>query len=185
MADGGAWERQPHETTKAYQAFCAYRDMSEARSLLKVCQRLGKSKTLMDRWSAQWGWAKRVQAYDVYMERQLRLESEEERKAMARRHAQIATGMLSRVAKRLNDLLRSEERGVPIPELSLDQLARWVDVAVKTERLSRGEPASTLGVDAEVHHRPATGVLIAPAAMTPENWIALQEQLQSSEEEPA
>lgn len=183
MADRDPWERQPHESAKAYHAFCLYRDMAEARSLQKVCEKLGKSKTLMDRWSARWGWASRVEAYDVYMERQLRLESEEERKAMARRHAQIATGMLTRVAKRLNNLVMREEAGRPIPELSFEQLARWVDVAVKTERLARGEPASTLSVDADVHHR-LTGVLIAPAAMASEDWIALQEQLRPSLKEP-
>ena len=141
MADGNSWDRQPNESAKAYEAFCVYRDLGEIRGLSKVGQKLHKSKTLIGRWSARRNWAARVRDYDVYLEQQLRRENEEERKAMARRHATIATGMLNRVTKRLNELLLREQQGTPIPELTMDQIARWVETAVKTERLSRGEPS--------------------------------------------
>ena len=49
------WERQPHESAKAYEAFCSYRDMGSSRSTAKVQQEIGKSKRLIDRWSSQMG----------------------------------------------------------------------------------------------------------------------------------
>ena len=42
-----AWERQEGETSRAYEAFSAYRDLGSARSLAKVGQLLGKSTGLM------------------------------------------------------------------------------------------------------------------------------------------
>jgi hypothetical protein len=60
-----AWERQPGETSRAYEAFSAYRDLGSARSLAKVGQILGKSKALMERWSAAHSWVDRIAALEA------------------------------------------------------------------------------------------------------------------------
>lgn len=106
------WERQLGEGWKAHDAFIAYRDLGLTRSLAAVGQKLGKSTTLMERWSARWNWAERVRLHDDYREAerqraadQVVLESaiaeaeenEEQRKARireARRLAQTAEGGL-------------------------------------------------------------------------------------------
>lgn len=130
------WERQRHESHQAFQAFAAYRDMGTDRSTAKVAQRLGKSKTLMDRWSSRWAWVSRAQAWDAELDRQNRQAQEQARRDMAERHAKEAMLLQQKILARL-ERLKPEE-------LSPADLARWLDVAVKVERLSRGEPAEVV-----------------------------------------
>lgn len=72
-----AWERQPEETARAYEAFVVYRDLGPARSLAKVGQALGKSTGLMERWSRTHEWVARVEALEARDE-MLRREAIEE-----------------------------------------------------------------------------------------------------------
>jgi len=60
-----AWERQEGESARAYEAFCLYRDLGPERSLAKVGQALGKSVSLMERWSSEHEWVDRVKALEA------------------------------------------------------------------------------------------------------------------------
>lgn len=62
------WEMQPGETSKAFAAFCAYRDMGPERSLPKVCQMSARSLPNVKRWSERHRWVERAAAYDAYMD---------------------------------------------------------------------------------------------------------------------
>lgn len=72
------WEQQENESAEAYEAFSLYRDgwenskgtVERHRSLAEVGQKLGKSKTLMDRWSSRHDWVFRVREYDKFIERE-------------------------------------------------------------------------------------------------------------------
>ena len=44
------WERQKNESSKAYAAFCVYRDLGPERSLEKVRQNLEKPRTRKMAW---------------------------------------------------------------------------------------------------------------------------------------
>jgi hypothetical protein len=57
-------ERGENETAKAYEAFKAYAEMGAGRSLDAVGRKLGKSTTLMERWSSVHGWKERVALWD-------------------------------------------------------------------------------------------------------------------------
>jgi hypothetical protein len=62
------WERQRSESSPAYAAFVQYRDLPPAaRSLARVGQECGKSKSLLGRWSVRWRWVERVRAYDAHL----------------------------------------------------------------------------------------------------------------------
>jgi hypothetical protein len=126
-----AWERQKGESRKAYEAFRVYRDMGAARSLAKVAEKLGKSTTLLSRWSAKHDWVERCRKYDEYMEREYLLQQAEERRKMAERHAKQAMMFQNKILERM--------RSLDPRELSPNDLIRWFDIAVKIERLSRGE----------------------------------------------
>ena len=59
------WERQEGESVQAFEAFTLYLEMGGERSLRAVGQKLGKSSTLIERWSATKRWVERAAAYDA------------------------------------------------------------------------------------------------------------------------
>jgi len=128
------WDRQPGESTKAYAAFCIYRDMGVERSIEKVYEKRSKRGPLsrLKNWSVKHNWVERAKAYDDYIEKRKREEKEKAILEMADRQARLAIAFQQRVAQRLQVLDPSE--------LSPSDLARWFEIAAKIERLNRGEP---------------------------------------------
>jgi hypothetical protein len=96
----------------------------------------------------------RVQSYDDYEERQLRLQHEKERRDMHKRHARIAVLGQNIAVKAMEALLGKVQNGEQA--VAPADLTRLVDVSVKVERLARGEPteiqksehAGTLDIEA-------------------------------------
>lgn len=129
------WERREEESTKAYEAFCTYRDMGRERSLSKVAEKLQKSETLMGRWSRTYDWVKRAAKWDDEQDRiereAARKEQEREIREMRKRHADLAKVMLIKSAKAL--------ARIPDDEIKPGDISRMVDVASKLERISRGD----------------------------------------------
>ncbi|MCL6442556.1 MAG: hypothetical protein K6T83_03695 [Alicyclobacillus sp.] len=133
------WERQENESRQAFEAFATYRDMGAQRSIVKVARELGKSEALISRWSSTHEWVKRAEAYDAEMDRVFLKDQEKARRDMAERQARIAMMFQNKVVDRL--------RSLDPMELSPAELARWFDVAVKVERLARGESTDKTEVD--------------------------------------
>ena len=129
------WERREKETTKAYEAFCIYRDMGRERSLSKVAERLQKSDTLMGRWSRENKWVERAAKWDDEQERiEREIAQKEQAKAikdMRKRHADLGQAMLIKAARALAK--------IPDDEIKPGDISRFVDVASKLERISRGD----------------------------------------------
>lgn len=125
------WERQENETAKPFEAFCIYRDLGPGRSLSQVAKSLGKSDTLMSRWSSEYDWVKRAAAWDEEQDRIARKAQVEEIVKMRKRHAKLACDMLAKAAAALEVL--------PQSEIKAADLSRMVDVASKLERLARGD----------------------------------------------
>ena len=127
--DEKAWERQPKESARAYEAFDLYLKMGPERSLRKVGQELGKSNTLISRWSSAWNWLERCRDYDNYLKRQ---ELEEQRKAvkkMQQRQIQTAMLMQKKAVEALDKL--DPER------LSPKDIKEFIKMASELERLNR------------------------------------------------
>jgi len=142
MRDEGkqAWDRQPGESSRAYAHFCLYRDKGVSRSLraLEHVDGCTSGYRQLGRWSSRWQWVKRYQDYDDHLQRQDRLRQEKERKDMLTRHGKIAVLGQNLVVKGIEKLLADVEQGKR--DLSASDASRLLDVAVKIERLSRGEP---------------------------------------------
>lgn len=139
------WERQAGETSKAYAAFCAYRDLGPSRSIPKAYQthtNLGHFTTLKA-WSAEYNWVERAQAYDDYIDAEKRAVNEEELRKMAERQAQEAEIIQRKVVQTLV--------AKDVDEITAGECAKLFDVAVKVERLARGAP--TEKVDATIGNR--------------------------------
>lgn len=129
------WERRESESTKAYEAFCAYRDMGPDRSLAKVAEKLSKSEQLMKRWSYTYGWVDRAAKWDDENDRIERETAQKEQakaiKNMRERHAKLAEAMLLKAARGL--------ARIPDDEIKPVDVSRMVDIASKLERISRGD----------------------------------------------
>lgn len=125
------WERQLNESPQAFEAFATYRDMGAARSLAKVSRALCKSKALMERWSTDHDWVKRVAAWDAEKDRVAREKQLKDIVAMRDRHAAIAKKMLDTADAALNN--------VNTNDVSTNEIARLVEIASKLERISRGD----------------------------------------------
>lgn len=125
------WERQSHESPQAFEAFAVYRDLGPARSVTKVARELGKSRTLLGRWSRQYAWVMRAAAYDRERDRLFLAEQRQARRDIARRHAKLAQAFLGKAVARLQAL---DPR-----ELSPGELLRYFQVAAEIERRAVGE----------------------------------------------
>lgn len=143
------WERQKGETSRAYEAFCTYRDMGASRSINKTAQKLSKNRTTIAEWSARNDWVKRVAAWDMEQDRIARQAQTDEIKKMRKRHADLANAMLVKAAKAL--------QRIPEDEIKAGDVSRMVETAAKLERISRG--------DSETVVEERVGEAAAPAVM--------------------
>lgn len=125
------WERLESESSKAYEAFCIYRDMGIQRSLSKVADELQKSDTLIGRWSRTFDWVERAAQWDSEQDRVIRQQQLDDIKKMRKRHAAIASQMILKAAEALQI--------IPPDEVKASDVSRLVDVASKLERISRGD----------------------------------------------
>lgn len=139
-AEPQPWEKLDEESSRSYQCFTIYRDLGKDRSLRKAADvfyqdgerpATNSQVNQAERWSYTFGWVSRAEAYDHHLTEKFREEQEEQRRKMLERHATVATMFQRKIIERL--------QGLSVEELSPGVLARWLEVAVKVERLSRGE----------------------------------------------
>ena len=123
------WERQKGESEKAFEAFSVYRDMGEKRTIVAVCKRLEKSRTLIDRWKDRWEWQERVRAYDNDLEREARAKAIKDRKDMTARHIGIAMQLQKKALEAL--------QGLSVEDMSPKDIKEYIKMATDLERLNR------------------------------------------------
>lgn len=123
------WERQKGESEKAFEAFSVYRDMGEKRTIVAVCKRLEKSRTLIDRWKDRWEWQERVRAYDNDLEREARAKAIKDRKDMTARHIGIAMQLQKKALEAL--------QGLSVEDMSPKDIREYIKMATDLERLNR------------------------------------------------
>jgi hypothetical protein len=131
------WEQQPGESSRAFGAFCAYRDLGPRRSLRAAAQAFyGRAAAALerqlDKWSRAFGWVERAGAWDRHLDAEARRAQEQARRDMAERQAREARALQAKAVERLRTL-RPEELG------PADVLRFFVE-ATKLERLALGEP---------------------------------------------
>ena len=148
------WERQKSESSKAYAAFCSYRDMGVSRSLVKIVNTVYGESTegkpsanlrQLSTWSSKYGWVARVEAYDVYLEAKSRKEHEMAIQKMATEHAEAAVITRSKAMERIG-LIGEKE----LNELTPKEALEYLKVAAELERKSRGAPDQIVELGGEV-----------------------------------
>jgi hypothetical protein len=151
------WEPLPGESSKAYQAFCLYRDLGPGRSLDQASrdyhrrpdepgsgnQRKPRASGTIRGWALRWNWPGRAQAWDRELERVHYEKQKAANAEMGERQIREAM-MLQQKAVETLRLLRPEDLG---PRDVLHYLVE----AAKLERLARGEPTERV---AEEHYFP-------------------------------
>ena len=117
------WERQKGESAQAYEAFSTYLSMGAERSTRAVAQKLGKSASLIQRWSRDKGWQERVRAYENDLERVA------DRKAMTERHIGIAMQLQKKALEALSSL--------SVEDMTPKDIKEYIKMATDLERLNR------------------------------------------------
>lgn len=123
------WERQKGESEKAYEAFVAYRDMGEKRTIVAVAEKLQKSDSLIRRWKDRWEWKERVRAYDNDLEKEARAKAIKERKDMTTRHIGIAMQLQKKALEAL--------QGLSVEDMTPKDIKEYIKMATDLERLNR------------------------------------------------
>jgi len=132
-----SWERLMGETSLAFAAFCAYRDLGPERNIRKAVESVEEDETKREKryrvwrnWCTQFRWRERVSDYDRYIEK---LKQEELRKtieAQGEKHRAVTGKMLDVVSKKL-DTMKAEE-------LTQGNVSEWVSTAIRAEREAAG-----------------------------------------------
>jgi hypothetical protein len=128
-----SWERLAGESSQAFAAFCAFRDLGPERNIRKAAfaaqpeaGRREKKYRMWRLWSARFQWRGRAADYDQYLDR---LKLAERRRTIEEREAayrKVTGKMLSVVERKLAVM----EPG----ELSQSAVVEWTRTAVDTER---------------------------------------------------
>jgi hypothetical protein len=136
-----SWEKLKGETTLAYAAFCAFRDMGGERSIRKAVETVETDEALrMKRynvwrgWSTQFKWRERAADYDRYVEKLKQAELRKTIEAQGELHREVTGKMLDVVKKKLDAMNPAD--------LSQGNLTEWVQTAIKAEREAAGLIAS-------------------------------------------
>lgn len=108
------WERRDDETPMAYQAFKEYLDQGADRSTAHVARALGKSKTIMDRWSSRHEWVARSRAWDSIPS-----------KAVASAYADMAEDIAVQHKRLADKLLKRLEQNVDLLPAGADPSIKW------------------------------------------------------------
>ena len=132
-----SWERLAGETSAAFAAFCAFRDLGAERNIRKAVESVekdtaaqGKKYKVWRNWSTAYRWRERAGDYDKYIERLKQAELRKTIEAQGEQHRKVTGKMLDVVSKKL-DLMNPAE-------LSQGNLTEWVQTAIKAEREAAG-----------------------------------------------
>lgn len=138
------WDRQDGEGTKPYTAFTVFLNLKKPRTLGAVSQELSKSLPLIKRWSKDWKWFARAEAYDADMaraEHQARREARAEAagdseleayRDRTKKNGELIGGLARAAAGVTAKAIQKLEDGEPIPS-SISTAIRAVSQGLQTE----------------------------------------------------
>ncbi len=136
---GKTYDRQPGESSVAFDAFCLYRDSGVERRIHKVALECMKNSSLLRRWSSTHEWRRRAQAFDDDVQKQRRAQHLKDIAEADARHRQIARVCQRKIVERLQTLKPEE--------LSPSDVMRWLDVTTRLERDVLGVERGVAGHD--------------------------------------
>jgi hypothetical protein len=132
-----SWERLAGESTPAFAAFCAFRDIGPERNIRKAVDGAEKDEAKREKryrvwrnWCSKFRWRERAADYDRYIERLKQGEMRKTIEAQGEKQRMVTGKMLDVVSKKL-DLMDPAD-------LTQSSLPEWVQTAIKAEREAAG-----------------------------------------------
>lgn len=140
------WERRDTETQPAFEAFAVYRDMGQGRSLRAVERELGKSGSLISRWSGQHDWVARARAFDAEQDRvawEAEMESVRRRKLdHLRKTRRLADMGHAAAGLGAREIMRRAQEGGRLP---IGQARMLLEVGAEVARAAQHDELVLLG----------------------------------------
>lgn len=100
--DQHPWTRREKESSVAYEAFRVYLFQGKDRTTRRCAEEIGKSDSLIRRWSSTYDWPARSVAYDSYMVN-ARVDGEADELARVRnKHLELADRLLDHLGDSLS-----------------------------------------------------------------------------------
>ena len=149
------WEKQPREGSKAYEAFCIYRDMGAGRTQKAVAKILQKSYTIIHRWKVEWNWEERATAYDNEIAEAAIKKASSEYEKMLESQIKIGKMLQTKAANAVLKMNFEEATAKHLPAL-----LEMINSGVKIERSSRDLNAGkmqNLTINIVTREKPLTG----------------------------
>lgn len=121
MSDALPWERLGNESSKAFQAFCVYRDLGTGRNLnasyraFKQSAEAVRAPGFWQEWSSEFRWVERASAYDDYMEAERRRVRESEIRKLEERRFRFLMRNQERLEQRVEDADEMLEKAKKLP----------------------------------------------------------------------
>lgn len=139
------WERQRGETSKAYEAFCVYRDLPlSKRTIAEAAEKLGKHRTGLEHWAQRYNWKERVLAYDAYMAGLTLIDRKKELDEANKRHVQEARAIQYKAMEALQ-AMRPED-------LKPAEILAFTEKAIDIERRALNVPNPAVQQEVYHHH---------------------------------
>lgn len=160
-APGMPWGRRRNETSTAWAAFVAYRDLGEVRSLSALSKALGKTPANYSMLCSKHEWVERCRAYDSWIDRESKLAEVDAIKKMKMRHVNLAMrlqGVAGVALRKIRNLEKMAEEGTLRPSDVRD----FIDLGTKLERLNRDMPADEAAQNSQSSQRSFVLVLQEP-----------------------
>jgi hypothetical protein len=137
----------------------AYCELGTQRSTAKVAQKLGKSTTLINRWSAQHHWQERVRQYDaVVLEEHnaaLRAKRNQEIERL-RQDALLDAKTLRQLGRGSSGKLGEAIRNMQPGDIEAKHVAALLRTIAQTLEAATNIDAAALGIDEALEHARST-----------------------------
>ena len=147
------WDKIPHESTKAYRAFCVYRDGGRKRSYSYV---RGRGVSMANSWPVDYMWTIRTRLYDEYVLAEEQIEQHKLKRETQKRHAEQAANALDGLMAPFKEYqrrietnpgqLEEEMSALPTPKLlsTMQASGRVLQPLMNAERIAQDLPTEVV-----------------------------------------
>lgn len=142
LGRGYPWGPQSGETSLGFGYFCQYRDLGPQRSIAALARELGRDSSTLRAMSAKFAWPDRAFAFDAWLDKRSLEDLARGRTQMREEHAEVAILARQKLTARLRTLNPDE--------MSVRDVATFLELSIKLERQARGEADKVVQVQGEV-----------------------------------